>query len=256
MAINYTKIKLGHLLYRFCYPLYKVMYFRYKRKNDKNEIRVLKDAIHRGDTVLDIGANTGFYALLFSNLAGDQGHVICFEPDRKNYLRLAKNKFPRNNISMYNMAVSDKNEIIKIYRSKLLNVDHRTYPVNNAESVSEIEAVALDEFLEKKLVMTADVIKIDIQGYEMTAFKGMTRILRQSRNLKILSEVWPHGLRKAGSSSIEYYRFFKERDFTIYSIGDNGEDELDESFVIENDQQPFEFSYNILIVKKDKAFTP
>ena len=78
---------------------------------------------------------------------------------------------------MFNKAVSDKADTLKVYRSKLLNVDHRTYPVSNYDSVEEIESVSIDTLLENRIIEKVDLIKIDIQGYELTAFNGMKKAL-------------------------------------------------------------------------------
>ena len=191
MDFNYTKIKIGNWLYKNCFPLYNFTYTRFKNKNDLHEIELLKQLIKPGDHVLDIGANIGFYAKIISNLVGQTGKVYCFEPDKTNYNYLVKNTNGIKNIDLFNLAVSDKEEVIKVYKSKLLNVDHRTYPVNNYDSVEEINAKSIDGMLGKE-IERIDLIKIDIQGFELTAFKGMQNLLAKQNNIKIIAEYWPH----------------------------------------------------------------
>lgn len=193
------------------------MYKVFKKRQDAFEISLLQKHIKPGDIVLDIGANIGFYSEIFSSLVGEKGKVYCFEPDAVNFKHLKDRVNHIKNVSIYHKAVADSNQTIKIYTSKLLNVDHRTYKPDEYDEEIDIEAVALDSFLQTPKV---NFIKIDIQGFEMTAMKGMNQILKNN-NLKILSEFWPYGLKKAGSSIIEYYSLLVSNGFKVYLINQN-----------------------------------
>jgi len=246
---NYTKIKIGNWLYKNCFPLYNFTYTRFKNKNDLYEIELLQQLIKPGDHVLDIGANIGFYAKIISNLVGEKGKVYCFEPDKTNYNYLVKNTKGISNITLFNLAVSDKEEVIKVYKSKLLNVDHRTYPVNNYDSVEEINAKNIDGMLGID-IEKIDFIKIDIQGFELTAFKGMQNLLSKQNNLKIIAEYWPHGFKRAGTSAIEFYDFFDKLNYQFKLINEGKNSLLNRNYIVENNDKPFEFSFNVLIEKK------
>lgn len=250
MDFNYTKIKIGNWLYRNCFPLYKISYTRFKKKTDAVEIATLKELIRPGDHILDIGANIGFYSRLLAEWTGNSGKVYAFEPDKTNFSHLKKATVGIANIVLFNKAVSDKEETLKIYKSKLLNVDHRTYPVNNYESVEEIEAVSIDGLMTKGLIPKVDLIKIDIQGYEMVAFKGMKDLLTNTKNVVVVAEFWPHGFKRAGSSAIAFYDFFDAMGFSFSLISDDGTRPLERSYVEANNDGPFEFSYNVLIQRR------
>jgi FkbM family methyltransferase len=226
MASSFS-IFLGNFLYKNCFPLYKITYKAFKEKQDAFEISLMKKYIHKGDTVLDIGANIGFYAEILSDIVGEHGKVHCFEPDTINFNHLQNRCKKLSNVTVNNKAVSEKTETIKIYTSKQLNVDHRTYKPDEYDQEIEIEAIAIDEYLKSKPV---NFIKMDIQGFEMSAVKGMTRTL-QSPDLKMLSEFWPYGMRKAGTSVLEYFKFLKQYDFTIYLIENHHLVELTEENV-------------------------
>jgi FkbM family methyltransferase len=246
---NYTKIKIGNWLYKYCFPLYNFTYTRFKNKNDRYEIELLRQLIKPRFHVLDIGANIGFYAKIISGLVGEEGRVYCFEPDSTNYRYLLKNIKGIQNVKPFHLAVSDKDEILKVYKSKLLNVDHRTYPVNNYDMVEEINAVSIDGMLGKE-IEKIDLIKIDIQGFELTAFKGMQKLL-SSQNILILAEYWPHGFKRAGTSAIEFYDFFDRLNYQFKLIDEGKISPLNRDYVVENNDRPFEFSFNVLIEKKN-----
>lgn len=190
------------------------MYKVFKKRQDAFEISLLQKYIAPGHVVIDIGANIGFYSEIFSTLVGEKGKVYCFEPDATNFNHLKNRVENIKNIHIYNKAVGDSNQTIKIYTSKLLNVDHRTYKPDEYDEEIDIEAVSLDTFLQNTPV---NFIKIDIQGFEMNAMKGMNTIL-ENNNLKILSEFWPYGLKKAGSNIVEYFTFLVNHGFKVYLI--------------------------------------
>ena len=68
-----------------------------------------------------------FYAEIFSGIVEFEGKVHCFEPDVTNFKHLKKRCNALSNVSINNKAVADKTQTLKIYTSKKLNVDHRTY---------------------------------------------------------------------------------------------------------------------------------
>ncbi|MBA4241388.1 MAG: hypothetical protein C0448_11720 [Sphingobacteriaceae bacterium] len=227
MASSFS-IALGNFLYKNCFPIYKLTYKSFKEKQDAFEISLMKKHIKAGDTVLDIGANIGFYAEILSGIVGDKGHVHCFEPDATNFTHLKNRCAQLSNVRINNKAVSDKTETIKIYTSKKLNVDHRTYKPDEYDQEIDIHAISIDEYLSPNTEV--NFIKMDIQGFEMSAVKGMTKTL-QSPHLKMLSEFWPYGMRKAGTSVLDYFHFLKQYHFHIYLIDNNQLVELTEEKV-------------------------
>jgi len=206
-------IKLGNFLYKNAYPLYKSMYSVFKNKQDAFEIALLKKHIKPGQTILDVGANIGFYAKILSQLTGPNGNVHCFEPDATNFQHLKVETAGLTNIVINNKAVGPKTEKIKIYTSKNLNVDHRTYKPEEYDREIEIDAISMEDYFDVNVKV--DFIKIDIQGFEMEAMKGMHTLLKANHHIKMISEFWPYGLRKAGSSVSDYYNFLKNMNFNI-----------------------------------------
>lgn len=212
-------IKLGNFLYKNAFGLYKPMYKLFKNKQDAFEIELLKKHIRKNDTVLDIGANIGFYATILSDIVGENGVVHCFEPDTKNFEHLKKTTATIKNIKINNKAVGPRTEKLKIYTSKNLNVDHRTYKPEEYDQEIEIDAVSIDDHLSSNAKV--DFIKMDIQGFEMQAIQGMQATLEKNKDVKIISEFWPYGLRKAGSSVNDYFNFLVSKGFNCYLLEEN-----------------------------------
>lgn len=208
--------ELGNLLFKRAFPLYRLIYPLYKRINEKKEIAFLKRNITKGDIVLDIGANIGFYSQIISNLVGSNGHVYCFEPDDLNFKRLSNELNGLVNTTCINKAVSENDNPIKIYVSPSLNVDHRTYPVEDYEKIIEISATCIDNFLNDKT--NPHFIKMDIQGFEVSALKGMSETLQNTKGLKLFMEFWPYGLRAAGTGVEGLIKELKQYNIEVYTI--------------------------------------
>ncbi len=219
-----VSIKLGNFLYKNAFGLYKPMYTYFKNKQDDFEISLLRKYIKKGDTVIDIGANIGYYAAMLSNCVGENGKVHCFEPDVSNFTHLEKATKAYKNIIINNKAVGPKTEKLKIYTSKELNVDHRTYQPEDYDKVIEIDAVSIDDYFAVAgpvEVQKVDFIKMDIQGFEMQAIQGMTKTLSNNKNIKLISEFWPYGLKKAGSSLTDYFNFIQSLHFNCFLLEKN-----------------------------------
>lgn len=241
-------IKLGNFLYKNAFFLYKPIYSSFKKRQDAFEIELLNKYIQKNNTVLDIGANIGFYASIISEIVGSNGKVYCFEPDNTNYNYLQKSTSGLNNVKAINIAVGKKKEKIKIYTSKEINVDHRTYKPEEYDKEIEIDCISIDEYLIEGTKV--DFIKIDIQGYEIEAFKGMTKTITNNPNVKIISEFWPYGLRQAGKSLTEFHKLLKGFEFIVYLMQNNSLIELSEEKVDKMAQLPKENYFNIFLTKK------
>jgi FkbM family methyltransferase len=220
------------------------MYSVFKNKQDAFEIELLKKHIKPGDTVLDIGANIGFYATILSDIVGEKGKIHCFEPDTTNFAHLKKTTSSYKNIIINNKAVGPKTEKLKIYTSKNLNVDHRTYKPEEYDREIEIDAVSIDDYLTGTRV---DFIKMDIQGFEMEAMKGMKETLKNNPNVKMISEFWPYGLRKAGSSVRDFFILLKELNFKVEILKDNKLETLNLETVLKLEPLGEEHYFNILV---------
>ena len=83
---------------------------------EKSSTNVVKHLIKKGDTVLDIGANIGYYTVIFSRMVGSSGKVLAFEPT-KYYWKILKQNLLENKIKncrVFDFGLSDKNQQLEI----------------------------------------------------------------------------------------------------------------------------------------------
>lgn len=247
MSNNRLSFRISNFLFNHMYFVYNLIYPIFKKIQDKEEIHFLKSTIQPNTTVVDIGANIGVYAKIIANIVGQKGKVIAFEPDKINYERLVKNTIDFPNIINHLKAISDKTHTLKLYKSPLLNVDHRTYQVDDATEIVEIDAISLDDFIDNKYPI--NFIKMDIQGYEYSAFLGMINTLKNNPKIIILTEYWPYGLHKANTDIDAYFNLFKSIDFKVYKLVGSSIEPFTEKDKAIDQINNFNYYSNIVIKK-------
>ena len=203
-----------NFVYKKAFPIYKSLYFFYKRISDRDKIRLIKKTVKPGMTVIDVGANIGFYSMLLSRLVGPSGKVIAYEPEDHNFSLLKRITRKKQNVTIRHAACGEKTGKLNLYVSADMNIDHQTYDANLGRDVHEVPCVAVDEDLDEK--ERIGFIKIDIQGYDYFALKGMRRTIQRSPDLILVGEFWPYALRKAGVEPKDYIHFLEELGFTAH----------------------------------------
>ena len=197
MSVASVLRSLGNKVYKHGFPIYRPLYAAYKAYGDRVERQLLKKVLFPGAVVVDAGANIGIYSQFLSRCVGPTGAVHSFEPSPDNFKRLsaATGKLP--NVRLLQAAVGERSGESKLYISDKLNVDHRTYKADgDSRRVVPIEMVALDDYF--KPSQRVDLIKMDIQGYELHALRGANRVLQENLDINLLLEFWPSGLKQAG----------------------------------------------------------
>ena len=80
--------------------------------------------------------------------------------------------------------------------------------------------VALDDYF--KPGDRVDLIKMDIQGYELHALRGASRVVADNPGIKLLLEFWPYGLRQAGVRWTDLIASLKTKGLAIRQLSNNG----------------------------------
>jgi FkbM family methyltransferase len=207
-------------LFRKAYFIYRPVYHLYKLQIERGERAIIRKMVMPGNCVLDIGANTGFFTGLFSKLTGKTGSVHAFEPHPQNFRHLSSNMRRRKNVIVNQSAIGSSTGTVRMYVSPELNVDHHTYsaPDENRAYI-QVPCTTVDEYCKDKKV---DFIKIDIQGFELSALEGMKQTIRNNSSLSIISELWPYGLLQAGGNWRTYTGQLEKLGFSLQIVSDRG----------------------------------
>lgn len=151
------RTKLNHVLERY----------------EPDTTQFFKKTITSGTTVVDVGANLGYFTRLASSLVGPTGSVYAFEPDKENFLLLRKNTEHLKNVHCIQSAVSDTDDAVSLYLSNKMGM-HSLVEKNGSGRSITVPSTTLDRLYEKTDI---HFIKIDVEGAERLVFDGMTKLL-------------------------------------------------------------------------------
>ena len=213
--------EIGNRFYDRAFPIYVLCYRAFKAYADRAERKLLRRTLAPGDVAVDVGANIGIYTQLLSRWVGPTGLVHSFEPSPENFGRLQSATHKLANVRLSQSAVGESSRRSTLYVSDKLNVDHRAYPPEGDSRHSvPIEMIALDDYF--KPGARVDLIKMDIQGYELHALRGASRVLADNPDIRLLFEFWPYGLKQAGASWGELIEALEQKDMRIWQLSPAG----------------------------------
>jgi len=137
-----------------------------------------------GDVVFDIGANIGWFSLIFDRLCASKSvDIFSFEPDPTNVALLREN-ISRNRASrvrVQQLAVADVEDTLQLHLYRKSNLGrHSLLDIHKGETV-DVKTVILDRFWEAQGLgtRTPRFIKMDIEGFELMALRGASGVLRR-----------------------------------------------------------------------------
>jgi len=193
------------------------------------ETRLVMERLNRGDCFVDVGANIGYYTAIAADCLGDTGSVIAFEPDPENVKLLKKNMLENGleRVELVAAGLSDRNRHAALFRSKTNFGDHQIYDNGDGRDSCPIELLNGSEYLNGK-IGAINVLKIDTQGAESQVIAGLLPVLKKSgKQLSIIIEFWPFGLRKSGSNAHALLDMLAELDLPFKIIDHVGHELLD-----------------------------
>src|ERR1017187_6144702 len=192
------------------------------RSDERFEANLFVRCIRTGGTIVDIGANVGLYTLLAARALGNTGKVFAFEPAPQTFAYLKRNvrASRQANCVISAQALSNVTGPGRLYLSRISSGDHRIYSSGEQRDCVDIEMTRLDDCLYGK-TPRIDVIKIDIQGAELAAVEGMSRLLAANRDLKLFTEFWPYGLKQFGTQPRSYLALLRSLGFLLYRIDED-----------------------------------
>lgn len=162
--------------------------------------------LHPGDTVLDVGASRGYFTCIFADRVGRRGRVHAFEPwpSACQYLEsnVRGNRF--RNVTIHGFGLMDWSGEGYIIPRTL-----RVVPGDAPPGSRQIKVVRLDELAEIRTLNRLDAVKIDIEGAELQALRGMRDTLLRHRPALLL-EVHPTYLPLYGDSVGTLHAFLAE----------------------------------------------
>jgi FkbM family methyltransferase len=150
------------------------------------EEKVLNLVKNTNPVVFDVGANVGNYSKMILKKF-DHCELYCFEPHPKNF-KLLKRNLKNKSLNLFNVALGEDNNKIELYDYNDKNGS--THASNNKEVFTKmykkkfvkykVNLIRLDDFIKDNKIKKIDLIKIDVEGNELSVLKGSKRIINNS----------------------------------------------------------------------------
>ncbi len=215
------------------YPAGQVAELLFTTDFERTELEQVRGYLKPGMVVLDIGANIGIYSLLADKMVGSAGHVFAFEPSSDNYSRLLSNiKLNMSStITVSKIALADINDrTTKLRRDPGLGDSERYLDFQKGEKFKRgkeendsgdsetVHVTTLDKYLFENMPepRRIDFIKMDVEGSELSVFKGAVQTLNKNQDVMIFFECAPLTCKRAGVSTEEVFDYLRSLGFEIY----------------------------------------
>jgi FkbM family methyltransferase len=193
--------------------------FHSSGKYEKSVDEALMDLLQPGDTVWDVGANTGYYSIRIAETVGTGGKVFAFEPSPVNLerLRAACRSFANLAVVPYGLS-STQMEARFEQGSDDLGATSRV--LEAAKGIGGTTVVQLrrgDDLVASGEVDSPHVIKIDVEGHEHEVLAGFATILTKPKLRALVIEVHFGLLEKAGRADVpgQIERILRQFGFTL-----------------------------------------
>lgn len=198
------------------------------RRNTNADKYVFSHYIKRGDTVIDCGANIGYYTNFFRTIVGKKGFVHAFEPVPSTFEHLTNNALEYSKCNNYKLINSGlyKFETVKniyipdsISGHASLNNHKEAWNAQKIDNIV-IKLIRLDDYIDKLEINKVDFIKIDIEGSEIDALYGSKNTLQKNKptlHLEVNSDL----LRDSHYTVQELWELLKGLDYRKIYYYDN-----------------------------------
>jgi FkbM family methyltransferase len=185
-----------------------------------------------GGIFLDVGANIGVFALAAAKLPGVI--VYAFEPSPRELARLYRNLALNGltNVVVLPFAAGSRAATVDLALAADSNPGMNSLLIapTDGRTAVRCHCYPIDDLIPTGVAANVRVVKIDVEGYEMDALRGMSRSMESMRDVIFVVEVTRGLLDRAGSSVDELYDFFAARGFEA-SIGRQAGEQWNEIFV-------------------------
>lgn len=153
-------------------------------------VDLIRNEIKPGMCGFDVGSNIGYYVLLEDALVGETGRIVACEPVPETAALLSMNvqRYCSSDVTVERIAVSSQNGSTRITHGASWNTSRVVREASDSESGISVCTETLDSLSERGGFEKVDFIRMDIEGHEIEATKGMKRVLAQA-NLKLFMEI-------------------------------------------------------------------
>lgn len=191
--------------------------------HEKEELDMMDRLVHDRATVIDIGANIGWYTINIAKMKPN-ATVHAFEPIPKTFVYLEKNIALNDvaNASLYNFGFSNKSDVLTFYYYPECSVNASMANVSDRENVEKIKCkvMRLDDFMRER-DFAVDFIKCDVEGAELLVFQGGVKTIAEHKPA-VFTEMLRKWSAKFGYHPNDIISLFRDMGFCCFTVKNGG----------------------------------
>ena len=181
-------------------------------------IESIKAILRPGDTFIDLGGNEAYFSLIAARHIGPSGKVFCIEPQERLWPTIIQNASANriSNIIIVPYGVSDSKGQVEITLYPSLNSGASSIVTTFRSSFyprQQISLASLDALIEEYRIDVVDLIKIDIEGFEVNALRSASKALQSHKIKKLLIEIHPLQLKRLGQSEKDLFSLLQDHGY-------------------------------------------
>jgi FkbM family methyltransferase len=169
-----------------------------------------------GGVVVDVGANVGETLLNFARLVGERGEVIAFEINPATHRRCLRNISLNSfkNVRLFDLGLGSEGGAALLASPNARNSGEDRVVHNQGRSGINVEMTTMDSFVAEHAIARIDLIKIDVEGFEMNVLRGARETLERFQP-RLFVEVSDVNLRQQESSATELLEFLERLGYRL-----------------------------------------
>lgn len=184
----------------------------------------LQSSLRKDSVFFDVGANIGVFSLFASRFWCPEGRVFGFEASPQIYSHLQHNGAhnPAPGLHLFNRAVTAQSgQKLTFYNAPAAKFGMGSLLNRFGTEGVEVETLSLDTFATEQNLPRVDVIKIDVEGFELGVLQGSTRLLAQSPAPLIFFEFNDWAEQRDGSQAGDTQRFLLDHGYLLQRLDDH-----------------------------------
>lgn len=193
-------------------------------RHEKETIAVLDQLARPGMTMLDVGAHVGYYSCRYARFIGTNGRIFAFEPHPRTFAILQQNVAKYTQVTAVQAALSESTGTAELHdylimsASGSLHYDETMLVLQQSQmrdgdvaprleeqftpQTFSVQTVTGDQYLADQGIEQVDIIKMDIEGAEISALRGLRQTIAQSPDLQLVMEYNPAALTAFGHEPV------------------------------------------------------
>jgi FkbM family methyltransferase len=232
------------------------------RCREEHATQLFKSLLRPGLTIVDIGANIGYYALIEAEEVKPSGRVFAVEPSPRNVEILKKNVVLNGSqdiVHVESAAISNVSGQKKLFLATRSNL-HTLTPTSQMNNyvkftgVIDVPCFSLDDFLANRDVSPCDVdvIRMDIEGHEVDAIEGGAKTLNSGKSLVLFIEIHPKLIKesKVERAYVAFLEKLKSYGFEVFACAESVSSRIDKPVHLKSVDQLRDYHEAIEVILK------